>query len=111
MKLGIENLKNAVVAAINLAEKVEKNYSDDGKLSFAEALGIGASSFGDILKVIRSGNQIKQEFLDLDSEEKAELIELVNSELDLENDKLELIIERSIDFLVGLEELINIIRK
>ena len=110
MKLGIENLKKAVIAAINLAEKIEKNYSDDGKISFVEALGIGASSFGDVLKVIRSGKQIKAEFLDLDSEEKTELINLVHNELDLENDKLEIIIEKSIDFLVGLEELISAIR-
>ena len=107
MELGIENLKIGVVAAINLGEKIEKNYSDDGKITLAEALGIGASSFGDIMKVIKSGGQIKAEFLNLSAEERSELVSLVKEELDLENDKVEKIIENAVEFLLTLENLIS----
>lgn len=107
MGLGIENLKIAIVASINLGEKIEKNYSDDGKITLAEALGIGASSFGDIMAVIKSGSEIKNEFLDLTAEERLELIDLVKSELNLEDEKTEKIIENAVEFLFSLEKLIK----
>ena len=109
-KLGIDNLKKALIAAINLAKKIEKNYTDDGKISFVEVLGIGASSFGDILRVIKSGSEIKAEFINLDDNEKDELIQFVKDEFDLENDKIENIVEKSLEFLVGLDELIKSIK-
>lgn len=108
--LGIENLKKTLIAAINLAERIDKNYADDGKISFIEVLGIGAASFGDILRVIKNGSEIKKEFLDLDDNEKAELIQLVKDELDLNNDKVEGIVEKALEFLVSLEGLINSIK-
>jgi len=110
-QFGIDNLKVAVVAAVNLAEKIEKNYIDDNKISFIEALGIGAGSFTDVLKVIRSGSQIKNEFMDLDSAEKETLMSLIRTELDLENDKVEHIVETALEFLLKLEDLIASIRK
>jgi len=109
-KLGIENLKIAIVAAIRLGEKIEKNYVDDGEISLSEALGIGASSFGDVLKVIKLGSEIKNEFNDLDNEEKLQLANLVKEELDLQNDKVENIIEKALDFLLGLNDLIESIK-
>jgi len=109
-KLGIENLKVAIVSVINLGEKIEKNLADDGKISLAEALKIGVGSFGGVIKVIKSGNQIKAEVKDLDSSEIYEMRDLIKEELDLENDKIEIVIEKSIDFLVGLEELIAVIK-
>lgn len=105
--VGIDNIKVAVVAAINFGEKIEKNLSDDGKISLIEALGIGATSFPDVMKIITSGPEIKAEFLDLDEDEKQELIDLVKEELDLDNDKVENIIETAIEFLEKLADLIN----
>ena len=106
-KLGIENIKVALVAAIVFGQKIEKNLADDGKISLTEALGIGATSFTDVVKVIKAGSKIKDEFIDLDDDERAEIIELVKNELDLENDKIELIIEKAVAFLVQLDELIS----
>lgn len=105
--LGIDNIKTAVIAAINFGEKIEKNLADDGKISLTEALGIGATSFTDIMKIVKSGKEIKDEFLDLDDLEKEELIDLVKEELDLENDKVEVIIETAVEFLAKLGDLIN----
>jgi len=109
-KLGIENLKIAAEAAINFGMKIEKNLVDDGKISVAEALGIGAGSFGDIVKVIKSGTQIKAEFIDLDDDEREELIDYIEEKFDLENDKVEKVIEKSIEMLVGLDSLIVAIK-
>lgn len=107
--IGIENLKIAVVAVINLGEKIEKNLADDGKISLAEALSVGAGSFGDVIRLIKSGNAIKQEFIDLDDQERIELVDLVKEELDLNNDKVEIIIEKAVELLVNLEDLISTI--
>lgn len=108
--IGISNLKIALVAVINLGEKIEKGLADDGKISLAEALSIGASSFGDVVRFIKSGNAIKQEYTDLDDKERVELIDLVKEELDLENDKVEVIIEKAVELLVNLEDLISTIK-
>lgn len=105
-KLGIDNLKVAIVAAITLAEKIE-NKLEDGKITIIEALNIGTSSFGSIIKVIKSGTKIRDEFLDLDSNEKEELIALIELELDFDNDNLEVIVENAIAFLLSLEGLIR----
>lgn len=110
-KLGVDNLKLALVAAINLAEKIEDKYSDDGKISLGEALSVGVGSFTDIVKVVKSGKQIKAEFIDLDDVEKEELIVLIKEELDLTNDKVELIVEKAVELLVSLDELIEAIKE
>ena len=63
------------------------------------------------MKVIKSGTKIKDEFLDLDDDERKELLDLVQSELDLNNDKIEEITEKAIEFLFNLDGLIQAIKK
>lgn len=110
-KLGIEKLKMALIAAIKLGEKIENKYADDGKISLGEALSVGAGSFGDVVKVIKAGKQIKAEYLDLDDNERDELTALIKEELDLANDRVENIVEKAVDFLISLEELIESMKK
>lgn len=110
-KLGIENLKIAIVAAITLGEKLEEKTADDGKISLSEALSVGVSSFDDVVRVIRLGSTIKDEFIDLSDDEAEELIELVKNELDLKNHAVEDVIEKAIEFLVSLEGLITSIKE
>ncbi len=107
-KLGIENLKIGIVAVINLGERIEKGLNDDGKITFAESLGIGTASFPDFIKVVKNGRKIKDEFLDLDADEKIELVNFVKSELDLINDKVEEIIEKALDVIVSLDTMIKL---
>lgn len=109
-KLGIVNITKAVVAAINLAEKIDSKL-DDGKLSLMEALGVGISSFADIVKVIRSGAQLKAEYKDLDPEERETLIKIVRNEFDLKNDRVEDVIEKAFEFLVNLDYLIASLKR
>lgn len=110
-KLGIENLKVAIVAAVVLAEKIEDKFADDGKISLMEALNVGVSSFGDVVKVIKMGKQIKEEVQDFDETELSDLLSLIKQELDFENEKLDVIVDKAIDFLVSLESLIFAIAK
>ena len=108
-QLGIENLKVALVAAISLGEKIEGKL-DDGKLTGAEALSIAVGSFGSIVKVVKSAKQIKAEYLDLDEQETKELGQLIKDELELENENIEVAIEKAIDFLYALDEMIDAIK-
>lgn len=106
---GIENLKVAVLASVNFAEAIDKKM-DDGKITLLEALSAGVGSFGDIVKVIKSGKAIAEEFKDLDSDERTELSEYVAEELDLSNDKVEAIVEKSVSFLLSIDEMIELIK-
>jgi hypothetical protein len=108
-KLGIEKLSQAIIAVITLGEKIEDKF-DDGKLTGAEALQVAVGSFGSVVKLVKSAGQIKAEVLDLDEAEKAELVELVKVELDLDNDKIEAAIEAAVEFLLKLDTLILAIK-
>ena len=103
---GIEKLKEACLLVINLAEGFESKL-EDGKLTVWEALGIAGKNAKDVLNVIRNAKGIKAEFLDLDDQEKEELIAYIKSELDLENDKLEEIVEKSIEWIDATANLIE----
>ena len=110
-KLGVDNLKKAILAVIKLAEKIDKNLADDGKITLWEALGIGGASVGDLVFVIKNASIIDDEFADLDEQEREEVLSFIKSEFDLQNDKLESIIETSLVIIMQLNELIHIIRK
>jgi DNA primase large subunit len=105
--LGTENLRIAISAGINLGIRIEKNLQDDGKISLGEAIAIGGASFGDVVKVIQKGVKIKDEFLDLTEDERNELVILIKNDLDLQDDKVENIIEKALDFLVALDNLVK----
>lgn len=109
-KIGIVNITKTVIAAIKIGEKIEKNILDDGELTPLESIGIGLSSFNDIVMVIRSGNKLKEEYKDLDEVEKETLVKIVKEELDLKNDKVEYTIETAIELLLGLSQLIEAIK-
>lgn len=103
-KLGIEKLKLAILAVITLGEKIE-NSREDGKTTLIESIAIGTSTLPDVIKIIKNGEQIKAEFLDLDEAEKTEIVEFIKSELDLINDKLEEIIEKAVEIIAYFDSM------
>lgn len=109
-KLGIEKLSEAIVATISLGEKIEKKL-DDGKLSIMEAVQVAVGSFASVVSVAKSAKDIKAEIEDLDGAEKIALVELIEKELDLENEKLEAAIEAAVDFLLTIDVLVNSVKK
>ena len=105
---GIEKLKNALAFAINLGEALDKRL-EDGKLSFVEGITL-IPSLKDLPEVISSSKDIWKEFLDLDSTEKDELISFIETELDLENDKVEDFIQTSLKFVSELSVFVGTVR-
>lgn len=105
-KIGIENLKKALLVVINLGESVDKALADDGTVDLLEGIGI-ASKAVKIWKVAKDFLVLKEEFLDIDEDEKAELVTYFSDELDLENDVTEVIIEKAFALLINLKEFLT----
>ncbi len=107
--LGIEEIKKAVKEVIDIGMAVVKA-ADDGKINFAEGFGI-AWELKDLYKIYNNFPQIKAEFEDLGSEDRAELLAFVAEEFELENDKSEQIIEKSFAMLLSIIELVKLIQE
>ena len=58
--------------------------------------------------VIKSSSELIGEFADLDDEEKVELGDWLCDELDLDNDKVEMYIEKGFELLLALSGLIKL---
>lgn len=108
-KFGIENLKEATVFIINMVESVENRY-DDGNFTLWDGLSLIPQASG-VRKYINNASQIKKEFLDLSVAERNDLKNHVVNELDLDNDYAEMIIERSLNTLESIGNLIDAIKK
>ena len=104
-EIGIENLKEALSVFINLGESVDKALADDGNVDLLEGIGI-ASKAVKIWGVAKDFPIIKEEYLDIDPDEKAELIAYFEEELDLENDATELIVEKAFELLISVKNLL-----
>ncbi len=107
-KIGIENLKNAAKEIIEIGMTVAKA-TEDGKINFAEGVAI-AWEAKDLVGVAKKWDEIKQEYRDLDSDEMEELKDYVENELDIANDKVEVVIEKSFGLLVAINELVIAIK-
>ena len=106
--VGIENLKKAVKFGIDLSKQIEVSGQDgfDWKDSF--------SFFDELMQIpgiIASGDKIKAEFNDLQPEEKTELLNYFKTEFDLADDKLETIIESSLELVLQILTVITLFRK
>ena len=105
---GIESIKDALKTLIKVGTTVE-GALEDKKINFFEAIAIAKNSIG-LWGVIKDFSNIKEEFLDLDGDEKQELIEYFADELDLANDKVELIIEQCFDFVINASAFLEIFK-
>jgi len=103
---GIEKLKdvgtNGVKFAMKLMEALE-----DGKFSIMEGVDLAIFTVPKVLGYVNDGEQIKNEFLDLDDTEAQELSDHIAEKLDLQNDQVEDLIEYFLDWLVGTRVLVR----
>lgn len=97
---GTENIKNALKWAIGFGMKFE-DALEDGKISMTEWFGLGLKATG-IVGVIKNATEAWDEFEDLNEEERIEVVNFVQTELDLENDQVEEYIEKAFELLVSL---------
>lgn len=106
--LGIDNLKKAVKFGVDLTKQIEVAGADgfdwkDSFLFFDELMQIPG--------LISSGDEIKAEFLDLDTDEKEALITYFNAEFDLENDKTEAVVENALALVLQILTIISLLKK
>lgn len=99
-KFGIENLKKAAKFGIELGEQTSE-VLEDGKLKALEML-----SFIDELMqlpgVVNAAADIKNEVMELDEADRAELNAYIQAEFDIPNDKLESMIEAGLNVVISL---------
>jgi len=97
---GIEKLKEVTTDVVKFIMKIGEARDAEGpkgkKISFAEAVGLGIFAVPKAMNYVNDGEAIRQELKDLSSEERAEWLEHLCVELDLENDKIENVVEKSL---------------
>jgi len=101
MEQGIEKIKNALSVVIETAEKVDQALADDGKISLFEGVGIAIKAVK-FIGVVKDAEELQTEFMDMDDDEKQELINYVADELELTNEETEEKIEAIFSALITL---------
>jgi hypothetical protein len=110
-KIGVQmdTLKEALKVLIDLAEKTDVDL-EDGKISIAEGIGILSSAFG-LIKVVKSVETIKKEFLGLSNEQRRELSTWFEDDLQLREKSAEQIVEEVFSALLQIGESMKLIAK
>lgn len=105
---GIEKLKEALLVLIKFSEALDKRL-DDGKLSLVEGITL-VPKLTKLPQIIADFESIKNEFLDLDEVEKAQISQFIKDELDLENDGVEALIESVFDLGLSITAVVDRVR-
>lgn len=102
-KLGITQLKKDLGVICGIANVATKSL-EDGKVSLGEGIAIAQKSIG-LIGVIKNVSAAKAELQDLSIDEKNQLIDYFQQEFDLEDDKVETVIETVIEIALGFVKL------
>ncbi len=105
-KLDIKETKEMVTFVAKLGMGLEASLDDDGKLSFGDVSNMMPALMSSGAAFAGAG-KIGAEFKDMDKAEGKELCDHLASELDLKDDKIEAIVERSMTLGKELFMLIN----
>ena len=112
--MNIENIKTVLAFVIGIGERVDKVTAEDSaggkKITGGEWLGSAVLLTG-VPGLLKSIPEFLPEFKDLDSEEKAELKDFVNTEFDIANDKLESVIEKAVGIAIELSNIAQLFSK
>ena len=103
---GTQKIKEALDFGFGFAQTIKEALADDGKIS-----GIGeyikiAKSVKPALEVIKSIGEMKDEFVDLDPMERDEIVEYFSEKFDLDNDEVELKIEKAFALLLSIADFV-----
>jgi len=104
-----KELKDALLVFINLGEGIEDKL-EDGKITFIEYMALVPKAFG-IIQVIKNGEILADQIKNLTEDGREDLKQFVATELDLDNDKLEEIIEMVFVTILTLLEVLPLLRK
>jgi len=108
---GVENIKKAFGLLIDLGMAAEDHLSDDGKIKLREVLDTLAAEAFDIVDVVRGAGQLKLELGEWSPEERTEVLAFVVARLDLDDDKAEAIIEKFLELIKLIGEVIGLIKE
>lgn len=103
-KRGIEGIKAIVVTGLSLGNAIDKSVNSEGMARVIPFLSL-TDEVATLMTV--DWSSIKEEYLDMDSDEKAELSVVIQKTLDLESDRTEEIIEKSLDLALKLEGIVK----
>jgi len=104
--MGIKETKEALKFVIELGNGLGKSI-EDGKFSLGDAVNFlpAAKAFPAAFSGI---GKVSAEFLDLDEEERLDLVTFVKDELDIEQDKAEEIAEQAFSLMLNLFSFIQL---
>lgn len=103
---GVDYSKKAIKSLAEIAVKIESK-NEDGKVTLMEAFSVAIGNFNSIVSVIKNASYLKKEYLDYTDEERAEIQEYLKEELDLEDDVVEVLIEKTFNVAIDLADLIE----
>ena len=104
-KLGIDNLKNAVLAIIGFGNHMTDVFKD-GKFTLPEAFGF-AGNLALFPKSKEEWQQVKDELADLDTEERHELQEYVISKSLFVNEEIDQCIDEGVEMVGNMYDWIE----
>jgi hypothetical protein len=108
MALGIENLKKALGLVLHVVDKVDE-VTRDGWQTLKDSLAL-LPLLVDVPGIVRNGKLTWEEFTDLDDTEREELLVFAKEELDLEDEKVEAVVEAAFDVLDAVGDLVDKIK-
>lgn len=107
--IGIENLKAVAKFGIELGEKAADALAD-GKITASEAFGFLPTLMA-IPDILSRKDAIVAEFKDLSGDERYELNAFIQAEFDIANDALENKIEKGLNAVVAVLDLVSAFQK
>ena len=105
-KEGIDRIKFALGFVINYSESIIKKM-DDKKLSWTERLSL-IMELTPLMEVLKNWRELKVQIKDLDTTELEQLQLFAIKEFDIPNEKAEKIVEKCLNILVNIFELIEL---
>jgi len=113
-EFGIDVLKDICLTLSQVAIKLEEATDPDSakgeKIALTEGVALLVFLVPKAISYAGQVGQIKDEFLDLDTDELGELKDYIAEKLDLENDKIEALVEAGLDWLDATYDLIQAVR-
>lgn len=101
-EIGITNLKKVTGKVINFGMAV-KDAVADHKVTLSEGVGLLTDIIG-FGTILTSWKEVKDEYHDLDDSERQELHDYLAGQFDLENDKVEAIVEDGFEVLLVVDK-------
>lgn len=97
---GIEIVKKALGFAIGLSQSINSSL-EDNKMTFFEAIGLIGKVFN-VAEIVNNRAQLISELYDLDENEKKELMDWVRDNYDVEDDKIETTLEKTLELVMDI---------